>query len=290
MEILSRAKRPLLLLGSQALLPPTPPGKLRAAVETLGVPCFLGGMARGLLGRKHPLHIRQNRGAALKKADVVILAGAVCDFRLSYGRVLSRRSKIIVVNRNREEMLLNSDIFWKPQEAVQGDVGSFVLKLAEGLRGQTWAADWVEELQEADRQKEQTYREKAARPVAQHLNPVRVLQTVEEILPDNSFLVVDGGDFVATAAYLVQPRGPLRWLDPGKEGPKPRAAGTSEPFPKVSCTLSFQGPLGLWELVQGSPLGPSCASRMLRSGACLGTEPLGTASSSLTRSLDTRYQ
>lgn len=50
--------------------------------------------------------------------------GAVCDFRLSYGRVLSRRSKIIVVNRNREEMLLNSDIFWKPQEAVQGELRS----------------------------------------------------------------------------------------------------------------------------------------------------------------------
>lgn len=70
-------------------------------------------------------HIRQNRSAALKKADVVLLAGAVCDFRLSYGRVLSRSSKIIIVNRNRKEMLLNSDMFWKPQEAVQGDVGSF---------------------------------------------------------------------------------------------------------------------------------------------------------------------
>lgn len=44
-------------------------------METLGVPCFLGGMARGLLGRNHPLHIRQNRSAALKKADVVLLAG-----------------------------------------------------------------------------------------------------------------------------------------------------------------------------------------------------------------------
>uniref|UniRef100_A0A8C5K941 2-hydroxyacyl-CoA lyase 2 n=1 Tax=Jaculus jaculus TaxID=51337 RepID=A0A8C5K941_JACJA len=217
-EILSRAKRPLVLLGSQALLPPVHADKLRAAMESLGVPCFLGGMARGLLGRNHPLHIRQNRGAALKKADVVILAGAVCDFRLSYGRVLSRKSKIIVVNRNRHDMLLNSDIFWKPQEAVQGDVGSFMLKLAEGLRGQTWAPDWAEELREADRQKEQTFREKAAVQVAQHLNPVRVLQRVEETLPDNALLVVDGGDFVATAAYLVQPRGPLRWLDPGAFG------------------------------------------------------------------------
>ncbi|XP_017374577.1 2-hydroxyacyl-CoA lyase 2 [Cebus imitator] len=218
MEILSRAKRPLMVLGSQALLTPTPADKLQAAVETLGVPCFLGGMARGLLGRNHPLHIRQNRSAALKKADVIVLAGTVCDFRLSYGRVFSRSSKIIIVNRNREEMLLNSDIFWKPQEAVQGDVGSFVLKLVEGLQGQTWAPDWVEELREADRQKEQTFREKAAVPVAQHLNPVRVLQLVEETLPDNSILVVDGGDFVGTAAHLVQPRGPLCWLDPGAFG------------------------------------------------------------------------
>lgn len=60
--------------------------------------------------------------------------------------------------------------------------------------------------------------------MAQHLNPVRVLQLVEEVLPDNSLLVVDGGDFVGTAAHLVQPRGPLRWLDPGKTGPLPRVA------------------------------------------------------------------
>lgn len=66
-------------------------------------------------------------------------------------------------------------------------------------------------------------------PVAQHLNPVWVLQLVEETLPDNSILVLDGGDFVGTAAHLVQPRGPLCWLDPGKEGPMPGAA----------CTIHF---------------------------------------------------
>lgn len=217
-EILSRARKPLLVLGSQALLPPTPADKLRAAVETLGVPCFLGGMARGLLGRNHQLHIRQNRSAALKKADVVLLAGAVCDFRLSYGRVLSRSSRIITVNRDRKEMLMNSDMFWRPQEAVQGDVGSFMLKLVQGLQGQTWASDWAEELRQADRQKEQTFREKALQPVTQHLNPLRVLQLVDESLPENSVLVVDGGDFVGTAAHLVRPRGPLCWLDPGAFG------------------------------------------------------------------------
>lgn len=39
-----------------------------------------------------------------------------------------------------------------------GDVGSFMLKLAEGLQGQVWASDWAEELRKADQQKEQTYR------------------------------------------------------------------------------------------------------------------------------------
>ena len=52
---------------------------------------------------------------------LIATSGAVCDFRLSYGRVLNRKSSIIIVNRNRDDLLLNSDIFWKPQEAVQGE-------------------------------------------------------------------------------------------------------------------------------------------------------------------------
>lgn len=39
-----------------------------------------------------------------------------------------------------------------------GDVGSFMLKLVEGLQGQTWASDWAEELQQAVQQKEQSIR------------------------------------------------------------------------------------------------------------------------------------
>ena len=31
-------------------------------------------------------------------------------------------------------------------------------------------------------------------------------------------MIADGGDFVATASYVVRPRGPLSWLDPGVFG------------------------------------------------------------------------
>lgn len=81
-------------------------------------------------------------------------------------------------------------------------------------------------------------------PVAQHLNPVWVLQQVEETLPENSILVVDGGDFVGTAAHLVQPRGPLRWLDPGKEGSVSGAACTVW---APSQLPALGSPRGLWD-------------------------------------------
>ncbi|CAF1646752.1 unnamed protein product, partial [Didymodactylos carnosus] len=51
-----------------------------------------------------------------------------------------------------------------------------------------------------------------------HLNPLSVLQTLEEHLPDNAILVADGGDFVATGAYVLRPRSPRSWLDPGAFG------------------------------------------------------------------------
>jgi acetolactate synthase-1/2/3 large subunit len=37
-------------------------------------------------------------------------------------------------------------------------------------------------------------------------------------LTDRSTLVADGGDFVGTASYVVRPRAPTRWLDPGVFG------------------------------------------------------------------------
>ena len=52
----------------------------------------------------------------------------------------------------------------------------------------------------------------------EHLNPLKIFRELEEVLPDNAVLVADGGDFVATASYVLRPRGPLTWLDPGAFG------------------------------------------------------------------------
>uniref|UniRef100_A0A671L0B9 2-hydroxyacyl-CoA lyase 2 n=1 Tax=Sinocyclocheilus anshuiensis TaxID=1608454 RepID=A0A671L0B9_9TELE len=214
-ELVSRAKKPVILMGSQATLPPTPADD---ALESLGIPCFLGGMSRGMLGKNSPLHIRQNRRDALKEADLVLLAGTVCDFRLSYGRVLNRLSKIIAVNRDRSQLLKNSDMFWKPTVAIQGDAGSFLLRLSKALKGHRCPEEWPRSLKEGDAIKEKANRAKAAEKTERHLNPLSVLHRVDELLAEDSIIVADGGDFVGSAAYIMRPRGPIRWLDPGAFG------------------------------------------------------------------------
>jgi acetolactate synthase-like protein len=49
-------------------------------------------------------------------------------------------------------------------------------------------------------------------------NPLALVQHLDDILPEKSILIGDGGDFIATASYIVRPRGPLCWLDPGAFG------------------------------------------------------------------------
>ncbi|KAK6191683.1 hypothetical protein SNE40_003306 [Patella caerulea] len=218
-ELVSRSRKPVVLVGSQATLPPTDVNDLRSALESMGIPCFLGGMSRGLLGRYSKIQCRQKRRDALREADLVILAGSVCDFRLNYGRVLSRKSKIIAVNRDYDQLHKNSDMFWKPTVGVQGDVASFVVELQAEL-GDNYKCDqdWVKQLTARDDEKEKANRAKAEESTDQHLNPLKVLQIVEDVMSDNTIMVADGGDFVATAAYILRPRGPLRWLDPGAFG------------------------------------------------------------------------
>uniref|UniRef100_A0A7N8YR25 2-hydroxyacyl-CoA lyase 2 n=1 Tax=Mastacembelus armatus TaxID=205130 RepID=A0A7N8YR25_9TELE len=213
-ELVSRAKKPVILLGSQATLPPTPADDVRLSTC---LPCS-NSMSRGMLGKNSPIHIRQNRRDALKEADLVLLAGTVCDFRLSYGRVLNRRSKIIAVNRDKTQLLKNSDLFWKPTIAVQGDAGSFLVRLSKGLKGYSCPKEWPQSLKAGDVTKENANRAKANEKTEHHLNPLKVLHQVDELMAEDSIIVADGGDFVGSAAYILRPRGPLQWLDPGAFG------------------------------------------------------------------------
>jgi acetolactate synthase-1/2/3 large subunit len=213
-ERLAGAERPLLLVGSQALAEAQEAGELAHAIEHLGVPVYLTGMARGLLGAAHPLQLRQQRKKALREADVVILAGVPVDFRLDYGQQIGRRAFLMSANRSLDELERNR----RPQLGVQADPGRFVRLLSQAMPGAggRWEA-WRDQLRDRDEAREEEMA-RMAEQATEAVNPLALCAEIERALDADSVLVADGGDFVATASYLVRPRGPLRWLDPGAYG------------------------------------------------------------------------
>jgi len=172
--------------------------------------------ARGLLGRGHALQMRQQRKQALCEADLVVAAGVPFDFRLDYGRQIGRRAAVIAANRSRSEMKKNR----RPQLIVEGDAGRFLRALsAEAKSGGVRWAPWIATLRARENEREAQIGRDAAMPTPDgKLNPLALCRGIEEALPERSVLVGDGGDFLATASYVVRPRGPLTWLDPGVFG------------------------------------------------------------------------
>lgn len=211
---LAAAARPVLLIGSQALLEPDAVPPLIDGVERLGLPTYLSGMARGLLPPGHPLHLRHARRQALHEADLVILAGVPLDFRLDYGAPIGPAATTIAVNRNRTDLYRNR----RPTIAAVGDAADFLIRMARASRAgdEPWAA-WRERLRARETARATEIETLAAQP-AEPINPLRLCRAVDRALDRDAVLVLDGGDFAATASYIVSPRRPLSFLDPGVFG------------------------------------------------------------------------
>ncbi len=211
---LENAKKPLLLVGSQAMLQEQQTSELVRAVESLGIPVFLSGMARGLLGKAHALHMRHKRRLALRDSDCVILAGVPCDFRLDYGSHIPRRATLISANRSSRDLILNR----RPTIGAKIDAGRFLCDLSAAMaKTDRSSADWIRSLRARDDKREEEIDTQASN-TGEFINPLQLLKGIDRAMSDDSIIVADGGDFVATASYTLRPRAPLSWLDPGVFG------------------------------------------------------------------------
>lgn len=213
--MIREAERPVIVVGAQTLARPSEALSIASALRALGAPVFLGGSARGLLGKEDPIQFRHKRGNALKKADLVIITGFPFDFRLQYGVKINAKAKIVQVNRDKAALRKNR----MPTAAIHADGGRFLQALARkagDTKSARWSG-WFDELRnnEAARDAEIAV---MAEEKTEHLNPIDLCRHIEAKMSDDAILVVDGGDFVATAAYVVRPRAPLAWLDPGVFG------------------------------------------------------------------------
>lgn len=207
---LKNAKKPLLLIGSGAVMQPNQADELSKAVLKIGIPVYLSGMARGLLGKAAELQMRHKRKEAIKDADLIILAGVPNDFRLDYGNHIAHRP-FISINRSTEDLYKNK----RPTIAIHADPQHFIIELAK--KYQSSSPEWISKLRERDAEREIAI-DLQANEKLNGINPVKLFRSLDSLMDDNTILIADGGDFVATSAYTLKPRAPLSWLDPGVFG------------------------------------------------------------------------
>lgn len=212
-EKLAQAKSPLFIIGSQALIDVNKIEELVAALERIGVPIYLSGMARGLLGRDHPQQLRHKRRLALKDADFVLLAGVPADFRLDYGNLIRGSAFYVSGNISRKELTMNR----RPDIGVYGDPGAFLRALASYMTEELRWDSWLDQLRARDQARNEEIGQQSLIASA-NINPIHLFRQLDPLLSSKTILVADGGDFVATASYILQPPGPLTWLDPGPFG------------------------------------------------------------------------
>lgn len=224
---LRKATKPIILIGSQAIRA-REVTRLRDAIEKLGCPVYLSGMGRGLLGKENRLQMRHKRGAALGKADFILLAGVPADFRLNYGRDLNKSAYFATVNLDSVTLTKNNDIH-KPHIRVHGDPLSFLIRLSDAASSvqnlqKSWS-DWFKVLGELQVKREQEIAKMASSKSdiadakrEEFVNPLRLCKAIDAAMDEDSVIVADGGDFVGTASYILRPRSPLSWLDPGVFG------------------------------------------------------------------------
>jgi acetolactate synthase-1/2/3 large subunit len=212
-ELLKGAKRPCFLVGSQLRWSPAR-GAVKKAADAFGAPFYLNGMARGALPQEHASLFSRSRKFALSQADVVFVFGTPFDFRVDYGRTptWAEGVKIVQVDLDAAELGRNRAV----EVAIDGDSGLVLEQLIEGV-GTKAPPDWLAAVR-ADETKRRAKMLPEMESTDSPPNPLRVCAELGKRLGKNDIVIGDGGDFVATAAYVLKLEWPQLWMDPGPLG------------------------------------------------------------------------
>jgi len=210
--IIHESVRPVVLLGNQIIHNKEFLDRFIQSLKKLSIPTYTSGMARGCLGKEDSFFLRHNRKHALKNADVVITAGVPLDFRLGYGFSINSDAKIIALNKSKKDLVKNR----RPSLQLKGDPSRSIYEIAKTINTPDCKV-WLEELQQMEQKRDDEILAQAEMDT-EFVNPIKACTIINDILDENSIIIADGGDFVGTASYVLRPRAPLSWLDPGAFG------------------------------------------------------------------------
>jgi acetolactate synthase I/II/III large subunit len=240
-DILVNAERPAILYGQQVWASRGHEQAI-ALLRGLDIPGYFNGGSRGLLPPGDPHHFDRTRGQAFTNADVIVIVGTPFDFRMGYGKRISKDLTLVQIDQDYRTVGKNRDIAL----GLVGDPGVIlgaVLQAASGrIKNDKRQArqQWMKSLTEAEEAataKLMPLFKSNGTPI----HPYRVAWELNEFLGDDTIYIGDGGDVVTISAQAVRPRRPGQWMDPGALGSLgvgtgfAIAAGLAHPKKEVLC-------------------------------------------------------
>jgi len=240
-DLLVASERPAILFGQQVW---TARGheEAIALLRGLDIPGYFNGASRGLLPPDDPHHFDRTRSKAFDKADVIVIVGTPFDFRMGYGKRISRDLKLVQIDMGYSTVGKNREI----DLGIVGDPGAILAAVLQAASGRIKndrrekRREWMKELAAAEEvatAKLMPLLKSDSTPI----NPYRVAHEINEFLGDDTIYIGDGGDVVTISAQAVRPRGPGQWMDPGALGSLgigtgfAIAAGLAHPGKEVLC-------------------------------------------------------
>src|ERR1700686_4833926 len=145
-QLIREAERPAVIAGGSVWWAHAE-DELKALVETAHLPLTVNGMARGMLPPGHALFFPRARGPALGEADLIVVVGALLDFRLNYGQppVFAEDARIVYID---------VDAYRKPRPAevaIYGDLKAARAALvAPAAGGAPARPSWLQKLRDAE--------------------------------------------------------------------------------------------------------------------------------------------
>jgi acetolactate synthase-1/2/3 large subunit len=253
-SLLSNAQRPVIIVGNPARYS-VKPEQLEALVEATGIPIFTVEQARGLIDDEHELCFGYADGALnraarkFREADVVLLLGKRLDHRYRYGQIFSADAKLIQADPAEAEIGRNRGI----SVGLLGDLGAITEQLTAAARqtGKAKVESWISQL----RQERDSWMEELRGNATgeEPMHPLDVYTGLEHLIDEDTFIVMDGGDYVQWGRSYLKARkpghfmrlGPLSHLGAGI--PYGMAAKLAEPNSKV-LVFSGDGSIGFYTM------------------------------------------
>ncbi len=234
-ELLQRARRPLAILG-KGLRWNTSLESLRNLVERGQIPFITSPIGRGLLPDLHPLCVNQVSWSALSQADLILVLGARLDWTFRYGMPIGKDAVLIQVDIEASELSRNREA----QLAVNADLGAFVTRLSMRLDESPKTAtlesrdcEWLRALG-LERAKEEYTLAQQTSSDAIPISPYRLAQEIQEFLPSDALLVLDGNSVMKICEKIISAKHPYSRLTAGSNG----CMGVGIPYAiaaKLSC-------------------------------------------------------